>query len=138
MCNIVPSRLLYPQVREPSKNWDEDLLKGIVGGVKKDEHEVQVVGELHLELKVHDEPCDEPSCEASDTSTFASQIVDKPCDELELVHSSSPIVGIQTVMTGEIHEVQGNEHNTRDNEQSHMEVRESLYIHEIELPNDSH
>ena len=28
---------------------DEDLLKGIVGGVKKDEHEVQVVGELHLE-----------------------------------------------------------------------------------------
>ena len=41
-------------------------------------------------------------------------------------------------MTGEIHEVQGIEHNSRDNEQSHMEVRESLYMHEIELPDDSH
>ena len=41
-------------------------------------------------------------------------------------------------MTGEIHEVQGNEHSSQDNEQSHMEVRESLYIHEIELPDDSH
>ena len=41
-------------------------------------------------------------------------------------------------MTGEIHEVQGNEHNSRDREQSHMEVRESLYSHEIELPDDSH
>ena len=40
-------------------------------------------------------------------------------------------------MTGEIHEVQGNEHSTRDSEQSHMEVRESLYMHEIELPDDS-
>ena len=41
-------------------------------------------------------------------------------------------------MIGEIHEVQGNEHSSRDSEQSHMEVRESLYSHEIELPNDSH
>ena len=41
-------------------------------------------------------------------------------------------------MTGEIHEVQGNEHNSRDNEQSHMEVRESVYMHEIELRDDSH
>ena len=41
-------------------------------------------------------------------------------------------------MTGEIHEVQGNEHSSRDSEQSHMEVRESLYNHEIELPDDSH
>ena len=73
-------------------------------------HEVQVVGELHLELTVHDEDVHEeialdPSCESSDTSTFASQIVDKSCDELELVHSSSPTVGFQTVMIGEIHEV---------------------------------
>ena len=37
------------------KDLDEDLLKGIVGEEKKDEHEVQVVGELHLELTVHDE-----------------------------------------------------------------------------------
>ena len=67
--------------------------------MKKDEHEVQVVGELHLELTVHDEDVHEeitlePSYESSDTSTFASQIVDKPCDELELVHSSSPTTGI--------------------------------------------
>ena len=41
-------------------------------------------------------------------------------------------------MTGEIHEVQGNEHSNRDSEQSHMEVRESLYMHEIELLDDSH
>ena len=34
--------------------------------------------------------------------------------------------------------MQGNEHNSRDNGQSHMEVRESLYRHEIELPVDSH
>ena len=32
------------------KDLDEDLLKSIVGGGKKDEHEVQVVGELHLEF----------------------------------------------------------------------------------------
>ena len=30
------------------KDLDEDILKHIVGGVKKDEHEVQVVGELDL------------------------------------------------------------------------------------------
>ena len=94
--------------------------------------------ELHLELTVHDEDVHEdialePSCESSDTSTFASQIVDKLCDELELVYSSSPTAGVQTVMTGEIHEVQGNEHSSRDSEQSHMEVRDSLYMHEIEL-----
>ena len=41
-------------------------------------------------------------------------------------------------MTGEIHEVQGNEHNNRDSRKSHMEVRESLYRHEIELPDDGH
>ena len=41
-------------------------------------------------------------------------------------------------MTGKIHEVQGNEHSSRDSEQSHKEVRESLYVHEIELPDDSH
>ena len=62
-----------------------------------------------MDLTVHDEDVHEeialePSCMSSDTSTFASQIVDEPCDELELVHSSSPIAGIKTVMTGEIHE----------------------------------
>ena len=87
---------------------------------------------------MHGEIALEPSCESSDTSTFTSQIVDKPCDELELVHSSSPTAGIQTVMIGEMHEVQGNEHSSRDSEQSHMEVRESLYSHEIEIPDDSH
>ena len=87
---------------------------------------------------VHEEIALEPSCESSDTSTLASQIVNKPCDEMELVHSSSPTAGIQTVMTGAIHEVQGNEHSNRDSEQSHMEVRESLYMHEIELPDDIH
>ena len=56
---------------------DEDLLKGIVGEGKKDEHELQVVGQLHLELTVHDEDVNEkialePSCESIDTSTFAS------------------------------------------------------------------
>ena len=96
-----------------------------------------------MELTVHDEDVHEeialePSCESSDTSTFASQIVDKPCDELELVHSSSSTVGVQSVMPCEIHEVQGNGHNSRDSGQSHMAVRESLYMHEIELPNDSH
>ena len=70
--------------------------------------------------------------------SFASQTVDKSCDELELVHSSSPTAGIRTIMTGEIHEVQGNGHSSRDSEQSHMEVREILYMHEIELPDDSH
>ena len=39
-------------------------------------------------------------------------------------------------MICEIHEVQGNEHSSRDSEQSHTEVRESLYMHEIELPDD--
>ena len=96
-----------------------------------------------MELTVHDEDVHEeialePSCESSDTSTFASQIVDKLCDELELAHSSSPKARVQAIMIGEIHEVQGNEHSSRDSGQSHMEVRESLYRHEIELPNDSH
>ena len=81
--------------RSQPKDLDEDLFKSIVGGGKKDEHEVQVVGEFHLELTIHDEDVHEeitlePSYESSDTSTFSSQIVDKPCDELELVHSSSP------------------------------------------------
>ena len=87
---------------------------------------------------MHEEIALEPSCEFSDTSTFTSQIVDKTCDELELVHSSSPIARVQTVMTGGIHEVQGNEHSNRDNEQPHMEVRKRLYMHEIELLDDSH
>ena len=64
--------------------------------------------------------------------------MDKPCDGLELVHSSSPTIGVHIVMTGKIHEVQGNEHNSRDNGKSHTEVRESLYRHEIDLPDDSH
>ena len=87
---------------------------------------------------MHEEIALEPSCESSDTNTSNSQIVDKLRDELEFVHSSSPTPGVQTVMTGEIHKVQGNEHNSRDSEQSHMEVRESLYRHEMELANDSH
>ena len=87
---------------------------------------------MHEEITLH------PSYESTDTNTFARQIVDKPCDKLDLVHSSSTTARIQTVMTGEIHEVQGNEHSSRDSEQSHMEVRESLYMLEIELPNDSH
>ena len=66
---------------------------------------------------VHEEITLEPSCESSDASTPDSQTVDKPCDELELLHSSSPTTGAQTVMTGEIHEVQGNEHNSRDSGQ---------------------
>ena len=81
------------------KDLDEDLLKSIVGEGKKDDHEVQVVGEIDLELTVHDEDLHkeialEPSYESSDTSTFASQIMDKSCDELELVHSSSPTPGV--------------------------------------------
>ena len=128
--------------RQP-KDLDQDFLKNIVGGVEKDEPEVQVDGELDLELTVHDEDVHEeitlePSCESSDTNTSVSQIVDKMCDELELVHSSSPTTRVQTVMIGEIHEVQGNEHRSRDSGQSHMEVRESLYMHEIKLPDDSH
>ena len=38
-------------------------------------------------------------------------------------------------MKNEIHEVQGNDHSSRDNGKSHMEVRETLYMHEID---DSH
>ena len=87
---------------------------------------------------MHEEITLEPSCESSDTNTPHSQIVDKKCDELELVHSLSPTSGVQTVMTDKIHEVQGNEHNSRDSGQSHMEVRGSLYRHEIELLDDSH
>ena len=63
-----------------------------------------------MELTIHDEDVHEeitlePSYESSDTSTFSSQIVDKPCDELELVHSSSPTAVFQTVMEGGLHEV---------------------------------
>ena len=87
-----------------------------------------------MELTVHDEDVHEEialdsSCESSNTSTSNSQIVDKLCDELELVHSSSPTAVVQTVMIGEIHEVQGNEHNSRNSGQSHMEVRQSSYMH---------
>ena len=85
------------------KDLDQDFLKNIVG-VEKDEPEVQVDGEIDLELIVHDEDvCEEIalelSCDSSDTNTSDSQIVYKSCDELELVHSSSPIAGVQTVMT---------------------------------------
>ena len=81
------------------KDLDQDFLKNIVGGVEKDEPKVQVDGELDLELIVHDEDVHEQitleaSCESSDTSTFASHIMDNPCDDLELVHSSSPTAGI--------------------------------------------
>ena len=53
-----------------------------------------------MDLTVHDEDVHEeialePSYESSDTNTPDSQIVDKPCDELELVHSSSPTAGVQ-------------------------------------------
>ena len=70
-----------------------------------------------MELTVHDEDVHEeialePSCESSDISTFASQIVDNLCDKLELVHSSSPTAGVQIVMVSEIYEGQGNEHNS--------------------------
>ena len=68
------------------KDLDQDFLKNIVGGVEKDEPEVQVDGELDLELTVHDEDVHEeialePFCDSSDTNTFDSQIVDKSCDE---------------------------------------------------------
>ena len=51
-----------------------------------------------MELTVHDEDVHEEiasdsSCESSDTNAFDSQIVDKLCDELELIHSSSPTPG---------------------------------------------
>ena len=35
-------------------------------------------------------------------------------------------------------EVQGSEHINQDSGKSHMEVRESLYMPEIDLPDDSH
>ena len=78
---------------------DQDFLKNIVEGVEKDEPEVPVDGELDLELTVHDEDVHEeielePSCEFGDTSTFTSQIVVKPYDELELVYYSSPTLGV--------------------------------------------
>ena len=67
VCATLPFQDYYTiKFGSQPKNLDEDLLKGIVGGVKKDEHEVQVVGELHLKLIIHDEPCDEPSYESSD------------------------------------------------------------------------
>ena len=117
VCAALPFQDYYTiKFGSQPKDLDQDFLKNIVGGVEIDEPKVQVDGELDLELTVHDEDVHEeialkPSCESSDTSTFDSQIVDKPCDGLELVHSSSPIAGVHTVMTGEIHEVQGNEHN---------------------------
>ena len=80
------------------RDLDKNVLKNIVG-VEKDEPKVQVDGELDLELTVHDkhvheEIALEPSRESSDTSTSDSQIVDKSCDELELVHYSSPTIGV--------------------------------------------
>ena len=47
------------------KDLDEDLLKDIVGGGKKDEHEVQV--EIHLESKIHDVQGNEHSSRDSDS-----------------------------------------------------------------------
>ena len=63
--------------RSQFKDLDQDFHKNIVGGVDKDEPEVQVYGELDLELIVHDEDVHEeielePSCESSDTSTSNS------------------------------------------------------------------
>ena len=77
---------------------DEDLLKSIVGVVEKDEHEVQVDGELDMELILHDEDVPEEValelyCESSVTSTSDRQIVDNLCGELELVHPSSSTAG---------------------------------------------
>ena len=122
-----------------TKDLDQYLLKNIVGGFENDDPKVQVDGELDLELTVHDENVHEevavePSYEYSDTNTYDSHIVGKMCDGLGFVHSSSPTPGVQIVMTSEIHEVQGNEHNSRDSGQSHMEVRDSLYGNDIELP----
>ena len=51
---------------------------------------------------VHQEVALELSCESRDTNSFDGQIVDRPCGKMELVHSSSSIVGIQTFMTNEI------------------------------------
>ena len=70
-----------------------------------------------MELTVHDEDVHEdivlePSCKSSDTDTPDSQIVDNLCDELKLLHSLSPTTGVQIVMIGEIHEVQGNYPNS--------------------------
>ena len=52
--------------------------------MKKDEHEVQVVGQLDLELTVHDEDVHEEialeaSFESSDTITSDCHIVEKQC-----------------------------------------------------------
>ena len=52
-----------------------------------------------MELTVHDEDVHEEitlesSCESSGTNTFDGHIVDKSCNELDLVHSSSPTVGV--------------------------------------------
>ena len=95
--------------RSRPKDLDEDLLKSIVGGAEKDEHEVEVNGELDMELTVHDEDVHEEialeiSCESSDTDKFDSQIVDKLCGELELGHSLSFTAGIPIFMISEIHE----------------------------------
>ena len=49
------------------KDLDEDLLKDIVGGGKKDEQEVQGVGEIHLESKIHDVQDNEHSSRDSDS-----------------------------------------------------------------------
>ena len=86
MCNIVLSRLLHHHVRSQPKDLNQDCLKNIFGGVEKYEPEVQVDGELDLDLTVHDEDVHEeialkPSREFSDTNTSNSQILDKPCDE---------------------------------------------------------
>ena len=59
-----------------SKDLDRDFLKNIVG-VEKDEPEVQVDGELDLDLTVRDEDVHEeialnPSYVSSDTSTSDS------------------------------------------------------------------
>lgn len=76
--------------------------------VEKGEHVDLVDGKLDNELTVRDEDVHEElalglSFEFSDTSTVDGLIEDRPCGELELIHSSSPTTGVPTFMTGEIH-----------------------------------
>ena len=96
--------------RSQPKDLDEDLLKSIVGGVKK----VRAwstgwrwawFGFDSTWWRYDEEVALKPFCESSDTDTFDSRIVDRPCGELDLVHSSSSTARVQTIMTGEIREV---------------------------------
>ena len=51
------------------KDLDKDFLKNIVGGVEKDEPEVQVDGELDLELTINDEDVHEEIAFSNNTDT---------------------------------------------------------------------